>query len=188
MSDPDPRTAAARILNRGGVSAAPMARLPILSIFDDDEYENYDIDMIPPRRRSKLVKALVAEGYRQSSGRRIKDPDGARFEFPRPAALGTDPSRPAADLLGGGGSVLVTPTQALLLYLHRCGDLGAGAVADELRGLVWEQPANLAKVAEWTRPAGRGALFAELRPVLDEAQREGIDLRKRREFRSRLPR
>ena len=94
--------------------------------------------------------------------------------------------RPVARL-AGGAVVLVTPTQALLLYLHRFGD-DAGAIADELTRLVWEQPANLDKVADWAQAAGRGATFARLRQRLEPAQAEGIDLRRRRMFRSKLPR
>ena len=43
----------------------------------------------------------------------------------------------------------MTPTQALLLYLHRFGNDGAPALEDELRRLVWEQPANLDRRETW---------------------------------------
>ena len=192
MSNPDLeyRTEIARVLNRGGVSAAPLRRLALLSIFDDDEYENYDFDLVPPRRRLRIASLLTAAGFRQISGRRLAAPDGgAPVVFPKPGILGSDPSRPAEELLSRGDAViLVTPTQALLLYLHRFGRQSAGALADELAGLVWEQPANLDKVGEWSRAAGLGRAFSRLRGDLNRAQAEGIELRRRRRFRSRLPR
>ena len=179
----------ARRLGAGGVSAAPLDRLDAISIFDDDEYENYDVDLVSPRRRRSIVAVLAEAGFRQRSGSTIEAPDdGKRLVFPRPGILGSDPSQPAGDLLSAGGAVvLVTPTQALLLYLHRFGDDG-DALAGELTRLVWEQPANLDKVADWARAAGRGRTFARLRRRLEPSQAEGIDLRRRRLFRSRLPR
>ncbi len=184
------RVAIARLLNRGGVSAAPMRRLDAISIFDDEEYENYDFDIIPPRRRLRIAAVLTAASFRQTSGSRIEPPeDGKPIVFPKPGILGGDPSRPAGDLLAAGGAVvMVTPTQAMLLYLHRFGHQDAEAIADELTELVWEQPANLDKVRDWTRAAGLGPAFARLRGRLETAQAEGIELRRRQRFRSRLPR
>lgn len=192
MSQPErrQRVEIARLLNRGGVSAAPLRRLNAISIFDDEEYENYDVDLISPRRRRRISAALTAAGFRQTSGSTIEAPEaGLPLVFPKPGILGSDPSRPAADLLSAGHAVvLVTPTQALLLYLHRFGDDPAPALVDELTRLVWEQPANLDKVAEWARAAGLGRTFARLRGRLAESQAEGVDLRRRRVFRSQLPR
>lgn len=192
MTDPtlEYRIEIARILNRGGLSAAPLERLPLLSIFDDDEYENYDLDIVTPRRRSRIAGALKKAGFRQATGRVFQAPGGgAPVVFPKPMGLGSDPSRPAAEVLGQGGSVvLVTPTQAVLLYLHRFGGQGAGALETDLSALVWEQPANLAKVGEWARAAGLGDVYDALKGKLAAAQGEGTDLRKKRLFRSRLPR
>ncbi len=186
----DDRTEIARLLNRGGVSSAPLARLCAVSIFDDEEYENYDVDLVSPRQRLRIAAVLEAAGFRHTSGRVLAAPeDGAPVVFPKPAILGSDPSRPAEELLARGGAVvLVTPTQALLLYLHRFGRQGTEALADELTSLVWEQPANLDKVGEWARAAGLGAAFSALRRRLDDAQAEGVELRRQRRFRSRLPR
>lgn len=184
------RTEITRHLNRGGVSAAPMLRLPLISIFDDEEYENYDFDLISTRRRWRIARLLKAAGFRQTSGRILTPEDGGEpVIYPKPGGLGTDPSRPANDLLGrGGGIVMVTPTQALLLYLHHFGrPHGAAALQEELATLVWEQPANFEKVAQWARPAGLQGVFKELRGALEGPQAEGIALRKRRRFESRLP-
>ncbi len=183
------RVEIARALNRGGVSAAPLARLALVSIFDDDEYENYDIDFVSPRRRLRIAKLLKGAGFRQTSGSSFAAPKGDDpIVLPKPGILGTDPSRPAGELLARGGAVvLVTPTQALLLYLHRFGDR-LPEHAEELRNLVWEQPANLEKVRDWARAAGKDHIFARLRGKLEEAQAEGIELRRARRFRSRLPR
>lgn len=184
----EPRIEIARLLNRGGVSAAPLGRLAAISIFDDEEYENYDFDLVPPSQRLRIAAILTAAGFRQRSGRTFVDPDGGDpVVFPKPGILGSDPSRPAADLLSAGRTtVLVTPTQAILLYLHHDPEL-APPLADELTRLVWEQPANLDKIQEWARAAGRDRAFRRLRGALEDAQAEGVDLRKRRLFRSRLP-
>lgn len=184
------RTGVARLLNRGGVSAAPLRQLAVISIFDDEEYENYDVDFVSPRRRSSIAAVLTGAGFRQISGRTFLAPGGGEpIIFPKPGILGTDPSRPADVLLSQNHSVvLVTPTQALLLYLHHFGHEDASALAGELNALVWEQPANLDKVREWARAAGLGRAFLTLRSELARAQAQGIDLRRRHLFRSRLPR
>ena len=184
------RTEIARLLNRGGVSAAPLRQLAAISIFDDEEYENYDFDLVSPRQRSSIAAVLKEAGFRQVSGRTLLAPNGGKpIVFPKPGILGTDPSRPADVLLSQNHSVvLVTPTQALLLYLHHFGREDASGLREELNALVWEQPANLDKVREWARPAGLGRAFLTLRSELEGAQAEGIDLRRRHLFRSRLPR
>ena len=193
MRSPEPqldyRIAVARLLNGGGVSAAPLRRLSVLSIFDDEEYENYDVDLISPRRRLRIASVLTQAGYRQASGRVFQGSEGAPIVFPKPGVLGSDPSRPAAELLSRGAAVaLVTPTQALLLYLHQFGDEDAEKLWEELTALVWEQPANLDKVSDWARAAGRQRVFLQLRDDLEAAQAEGVELRRRHRFRSRLPR
>lgn len=183
------RIETARHLNRGGVSAAPLSRLPILSIFDDEEYENYDLDAIPPTQRLRLIKILEGAGFRHASGRVLKAPDGgAQLEFPKPSGLGSDPSRPAADLVARGDRVvLVTPTQAILLHLHRWSEADEASVVEELASLVWEQPANLDKIYDWARAAQCEKPFLRMRPQLETAQAEGVSLRKRKRFKSRLP-
>ncbi|MEM7586265.1 MAG: hypothetical protein AAF560_22930 [Acidobacteriota bacterium] len=192
VTEPDlrHRVEIARLLNRGGVSAAPLRRLDVISIYDDDEYENYDFDLVSPRRRLKIAALLTEAGYRQKSGSKIVAPDGGPpVLIPKPGILGSDPSRPAEALLSkGNGVVVATPTQAVLLYLHHFGREDDTAVADELTGLVWEQPANLDKVQDWARAAGLAGTFARLRNRLETSQAEGIDLRRRKRFRSKLPR
>lgn len=189
-ADFESRVAVVRPLNRGGVSAAPLVELPLVSIFDDDEYENYDFDVIPPRRRLKIASLLAEAGYRQTSGRTIESADGSlRLAFPKPGILGSDPSRPVDELLNQADAMtMVTPTQALLLYLRHLPSCPLAELIDELRGLVWEQPANLDKVGDWARAAGQGSRFAAFRPELAQAQAEGIELRRERRFESRLPR
>ncbi len=184
------RTEVARRLNRGGVSAMPLKRLSAVSIIDDEEYENYDLDYVPPHRRLRVAAILAESGFRMSSGRTFEPPGGGgRVVFPKPGILGTDPSKPAAELLAQDDQVvLVTPSQAVLLYLHHFPSESAPNLAQELAALVWEQPANLDKVRDWARAAGQGRLFGRMRPRLEKAQAEGIELRRRRVFESRLPR
>jgi hypothetical protein len=62
----------ATILNRAGVSAAPLSWLLALSIYTGEEYENYDLDLIGPSQRRRLVRALEADGFRSISGTRLQ--------------------------------------------------------------------------------------------------------------------
>lgn len=183
------RVEIARPLNRAKVSAAPLQRLPLVSIFDDEEYENYDFDLIAPLRRLRIGKELKALGFRQVSGSTFESKERAfQVVIPKPGILGSDPSKPAdLQLQKGGAVVLVTPTQALLLYLYRLGPETYPETTEELAHLVWEQPANFEKVAQWARPAGLLGAFSQLRKNLQPYQTEGIDLRRRRKFQSRLP-
>ena len=185
----DERVEIARPLNRAKVSAAPLERLPLVSIFDDEEYENYDFDLITPLRRLRIGKELKALGFRQVSGSTFESKEESyRVVIPKPGILGSDPSKPAErHLRQGGAVVLVTPTQAILLYLYRFGPELAPGITEELGRLVWEQPANFEKSAQWARPAGLLAAFSSLRQQLEPSQTEGIDLRRQRRFRSRLP-
>lgn len=194
MKNQDPssfadRVEIARPLNRGGLSAAPLEHLAAISIFDDEEYENYDFDIITPRRRWRIAKLLKEIGYRQKWGSKLVPLEGGPpVLIPKPGILGSDPSRPAALLLAKAeGIVLTTPTQSLLLYLHHLGAAGIADGTEELSRLVWEQPANLEKVRDWARAAGLDSTFKALRRVLEPAQAEGIELRRQRRFRSRLP-
>ena len=185
MTEP-PATAVARILNRAGVSAAPVSWLRALSIHSGEEYENYDLDLIGPRQRRRLVRALESAGFRSLTGSRLQL-DELIVAFPRPKrTLGTDPAVEARGALRREGElVMMTPTQTLLLALEA--EMGAAPPA-ELEALVYELPANLDKVAQWARAGGRGDQFAALRPGLAAAQKRGTQDRKERSFRSKLPR
>lgn len=190
MTDSDPAVETARLLNRGRISAAPLRRLPVLSIFDDEYYENYDVDVIGPFTRMRIVKILKRAGYRRVTGSILEAPDGGRVVFPKLGILGSDPVRPVEDLLAEGNSiVLLTPTQALLLYLQRYSDEGAEALAPELSDLVFEQPANLEKISDSLRLQELPAqVFQQLGGKLLARQAEGTALRRQRRFHSRLPR
>lgn len=181
-----PEVRIARILNRGYVSAAPISWLSALSIYAGEEYENYDLDLIGPRQRRRLVVALESGGFRSLSGSRLQR-DETVVAFPRPKrTLGTDPAVEARDALRREGEVvMLTPTQTLLLALDA--EIDSGRLG-ELEQLVYEQPANLDKVAQWARAAGRGERFAAVRGELAAAQKRGIEDRRARNFRSQLPR
>ncbi|MEM7164180.1 MAG: hypothetical protein AAF581_01875 [Planctomycetota bacterium] len=186
----EPAVETARLLNRGDISAAPLRRLPVISIFDDEHYENYDVDVIGPFSRRRIVKVLERAGYRLARGTILEAPDGPQVVFPKLGILGSDPVRPVEDLLAQGGSiVLVTPTQALLLYFQRYSEEGADSLAPELGDLVFEQPANLDKICDRLRRQELPArVFQQLGGQLAARQAEGTALRRDRRFRSRLPR
>jgi hypothetical protein len=179
----------ARWLNAGRLSAAPCPWLSAISVFVDEEYENYDYDVIGPRARKRIREVLVEHDYRQISGRVFEGPQG-RIEFPRPTrSLASDP---AAELEGvverAASAVFTTPTQVLLATWRREGPRLSPARQEDLVALVHEQPANLDKVRDWLRRTDCQADFQGLRSRLQTAQEEGFQLRRRGEFRSRLPR
>lgn len=177
----------ARCLDRKGLSAVPVPRLSVISFYDDDFYENYDVDLLSPRRRLAIAAALAEVGIRLVSGRGFESADGSvNLRIPRLGLLGGDPLRPVREMFSDSGVVgLLTPTQTLLLYLERCRDRLDAQAGDELVGLVREQPANLDRVAQWTRRTEQGVGFRRLRPRLEAAQAAGIELRRRRHVRSR---
>jgi hypothetical protein len=175
-------------LNRAGLSAAPCQWLRAISVFVDEEYENYDYDLIGPRDRLRIAGVLEEHGYRQLTGREFEGPTGT-IEFPRPSrTLASDPASELERVLDlGADAVFATPTQIVLTTWRRDGPELADSRRSELLALVREQPANLDKVRDWLRRTDRGPDFELLRPQLLAAQREGFEQRRKGTFRSRLP-
>jgi hypothetical protein len=184
----NPESEIARLLNHRGMSAVPCPWLSAISIFVDEEYENYDYDMIGPRARRSVIDILSAGGYRLASGNVLAGPFG-RLEFPRPTrALGADPAAEFERVIDGPADVgFGTPTQILLATWRLEGPELSPKRRDDLLALVYEQPANLDKIADWLRRTDRLPDFRALLPRLQARQQEGTSLRKRGAFRSRLP-
>jgi hypothetical protein len=176
-------------LNRAGLSAAPCHWLRAISVFVDEEYENFDYDLIGPRDRRRIARVLGEHGFRQRTGRKFEGPMGT-IEFPRPSrTLASDPASELEQALDrGAGTVFATPTQILLATWRREGPELTNSRRSELLALVREQPANLEKVRDWLRRTDRRPDFELLRPQLVAAQREGFEQRRKGTFRSRLPR
>jgi hypothetical protein len=176
-------------LNQGGVSAVPCSWLTAVSIFVDEEYENFDYDMIGPRVRLRIARVLEEHGFRQRTGREFEGPLG-KIEFPRPTrTLASDPASELEDLLDRGSrAVFATPTQILLATWRREGpSLSEERLLDVL-ALVREQPANLEKIRDWLRRSDLGSDFERVLPQLETAQREGFEQRRKSASRSQLPR
>ena len=178
----------ARWLNREKLSAAPCAWLSAISIFVDEDYENFDYDIIGPRARKTVARVLGKHGFRQASGRVFESRD-ARIEFPHPTrSLASDPAAELEAILERGtAAAFATPTQVLLATWRREGPRLSDARQEDLIALVREQPANLDKVRDWLRRTECAADFARCRTRLVAAQEEGSEQRRRGEFRSRLP-
>jgi hypothetical protein len=176
-------------LNQGGMSAVPCTWLKAVSIFVDEEYENYDYDMIGPRDRFRIARVLKEHGYRQLTGRVFEGPRG-KIEFPRPPrTLASDPASELEQVLDrGSGAAIATPTQILLATWRREGPSLSEARRLELLALVREQPANLDKIREWLRRTDHGPDFDLVLPQLETAQREGFEQRRKGAYRSQLPR
>jgi len=176
-------------LNPEGVSAAPCGWLSAISIFVDERYENYDYDLIGPRARRRISQVLQDHGLRQLNGRVFESAKG-RVEFPRPSrTLATDPAEEFERVLDRGSAIaFATPTQVLLTTWRREGPRLPEARQSDLVELVREQPANLDKVRDWLRRTESATDFQRCRPELEAAQEDGIELRRRGMFQSRLPR
>jgi len=187
-----------RELHRQGLSLFPLSMLNAVSVYVDDVYENYDYDIVTPGQREKLVRLLKRQGFRQVTGRVITSADkSVLFELPKPNfTLGDDPASQAQKLIAKSRStVVITPTQALLIYFKRfkaqIRDELAGnsskPVITELVDLVYEQPANLDKVREWLGPSGLTDVFISLKYDLRDSQQAGITARREYNFESRIP-
>ena len=180
----------ARWLNGQGISAAPCTWLSAISIFVDEDYENYDYDIIGPRARRGIARVLQAHGFRRLTGRAFAEPKAGRIEFPRPTR--TLASDPVAELVTAldhqADAVFATPTQILLLTWRREGPELSSRRSADLVALVREQPANIDKVGNWLRRTALEPGFRQLEPTLRQAQDEGTELRRRGRFRSQLPR
>lgn len=184
-------------VNSGGLSLFPLSRFNAVSLFTSDYYENYDYDIVLPGQRSKLVSILKKFDFKQTSGRVITNREKTMtFEFARPNfTLGDDPAEKTARLIKKSDSIIViTPTQALLIYMKEFYDEmklekqseTSAPLSNELTALLYEQPANLDKVREWLTPSARDDLFVSLKRQFRQAQQQGIDDRKEFRFKSRI--
>lgn len=187
-------------INSKGLSFFPLSKLNAVSIYTADYYENYDYDIVLPGQRDKLVKILKQFDFKQVSGRVITNKDRTTtFEFVKPNfTLGDDPAKKTADLLRdrllkkSNSLIVITPTQALLIYLKQFYDLinlelagdSNTPIIKELTALLYEQPANLDKVREWLAPGGKEDIFISLKLKLRQAQQNGIDDRRDYNFKS----
>jgi hypothetical protein len=179
----------ARALNAAEVSAAPIDPLRAVSIYTDDEYENYDLDVIGPRQRLKLIDALRAAGFEHVSGSELRHGD-LRLRFPRTVGiLGADPVGPARSLVEEGGAIaLLTPTQVALLLIGGAGDEAEGTAGQLLADLAFEQPLNIGKIVQWAHRRGTLGAFNAMREEIEARQAAGIAARRAGTFRSGLPR
>ncbi|MGB5161182.1 MAG: CRISPR-associated endonuclease Cas2 [Thermoanaerobaculia bacterium] len=178
-----------RWLNQSRLSAAPCPWLSAVSIFVDERYENYDYDIIGPRARLRIAKVLLDHDFRQLSGRVFEGPLG-RIEFPQPSrSLATDPSEELERVVDRSvGGVFATPTQIVLTTWRREGPEIAPSRQQDLLKLVREQPANLGKIRDWLRRTPSRADFQRIRSRLEAAQEDGLQQRRRGNFRTQLPR
>jgi hypothetical protein len=137
----------------------------------------------------RMIKILEKHGFRQASGN-VLDGTAGRLEFPRPTrSLSSDPAEELERALErSSGAVFATPTQVLLVTCKGEGLQLSPTRKNELISLVWEQPANLEKVAGWLRRSSCYPAFQDLAPRLLAAQEDGSEQRRRGVFRSRLPR
>lgn len=184
-------------LNKNGLGVFPLSKIKAVSIYTTDFYENYDYDIVLPNQRDKLVKLLNKNGFKQTSGRIIQNQDKTIvFEFPKPNfTLGDDPVSQTEKLIDNSTSyIVVTPTQALLIYLKRfyqhiiieLNQQEDAPIITELLDLLYDQPANLDKVREWLGPTNQTDVFILLKQKFRDSQRQGITDRLEYAYKSRI--
>ena len=181
MAGTDLATDVARTLRDSEISAHPCPWLGAVSILVDDFYENFDYDLIGPKARLAIARALENGGFRQRSGR-VFDGESGHVEFPRPTrTLSSDPSGEFETLLERPNTVaLATPTQIVLTTWRRHGPTLSPDLLAELRQLVFHQPANFSKIWGWLRRTESAESFKNAHPALAAAQADGIEARTRR--------
>lgn len=117
-------------------------QFPMIAIFDDIEFERSDIDLVPPKARQTIIKALkkssdfdIASNYINCLGHAVK------FSAP-PRSIST----PLSDMLQTEPNtiLIVTPTQ---LAAHLCDQLqSSNQLEEELTLLIKQLPINLRKL------------------------------------------
>jgi hypothetical protein len=175
----------ARTLRRRHVIAHPCPWLQAVSVFVDEQYDNFDYDIIGPRARLKIAAALKELGFDQKSGRRFEKGDDV-VEFPPPTrTLASDPGIEfERTMQRAPGAVLATPTQILLTTWRHEGPVLAEHRRNALLDLVFEQPANLDKVHDWLRRTDSALDFRRFKPALAARQAEGTQRRRQGRMRS----
>jgi hypothetical protein len=170
----------ADVLRDADVAAHPCPWIGAVSIFVDEYYENFDYDIVGPKARLAIARALEARGYRQRSGR-IFEGDAGRVEFPKPSrTLSSDPAGELELVLQRPRTIaLATPTQVVLTTWRRDGPNISDDRLDDLQRLIVNQPANLDKVWDWLRRTDTAESFKLAHPTLAAAQAEGVEQRRR---------
>ncbi|MEZ4651252.1 MAG: hypothetical protein R3E97_21165 [Candidatus Eisenbacteria bacterium] len=179
----------ARALNRAGISAFPLRSIPAISIETPPEYA-VDTDVVGPRRRNMIRRALRSAGYYpHDDGLLAADGWPALLEYPMPPeTFGECPTGVIERIVSHAGRIaLLLPTQAVLLLLRRNAGRIEPPLQQELLHLVWEQSVDLTNVSLWAGAIGYHRLLVVL-PALRARQYQGIELRRRGEFDSLLPR
>ncbi|MCA9754310.1 MAG: hypothetical protein KDA27_00800 [Candidatus Eisenbacteria bacterium] len=179
----------ARALNRAGISAFPLRSIPALSIETPPEYASGD-EIVGPARRRTIRSALRSAGYYTSeNGLLAADGWPALLEHPAPPDTFSEYPTTAIERIVGQSAriALLRPTQAVLLLLRKNSGRIEPPLQQELLHLVWEQSVDLTNVSLWAGAMGYRRLFVVL-PALRARQCQGIELRRRGEFDSLLPR
>lgn len=136
--------AIASSLKKFSLRAMPVTGTPLISVFDDVFFENYDYDIISGPDRARIQHALKAEGWKQKSSRAfIKDK--TRCGLAKPShTLGCNPADKVIDALDEFDFLVVTPTQAVLVMAAQ----GPWRL-DQLAELAFLQGYNVDKVRQW---------------------------------------
>ncbi|BBM84855.1 hypothetical protein [Candidatus Uabimicrobium amorphum] len=169
-----------QVLRDGLINAYAVEGLPIISIYCDDFYENYDYDIIAPKERKKLAKIFEELKMKRRSSRYYTYED-TDICHPKPTrTLGGNPiDEVVRELQRENRIILATPTQAILSTLLYCHQGHIQIDLEDIYRLVYVQPANLDKIQQWSVHEGYSHLFKPLRHRCTAIQRVVFARRKK---------
>lgn len=165
-------------LQRRKVDVFPLIPFSVLSVFDDVFFENYDYDIIQPKRRKQLANALKEMGFEQISGRVFSD-NKTKIGIPKSAPnLSTSLIEDIDETSKQCDFTLLTPTQAIAWMVFTAKKSQKSESHDLVLNLLKEHPANIEKLRDFARQEGFESWYDANRKELLEARKIGAEKKK----------
>lgn len=148
-------------LEKAGFSAV-LTGGAVVSIYSENEYASFDLDIISNASRNALDRTMDDLGFTRGTGRHYEHPDSQLMvEFPRgPVQIGNQtPKRFARRHTTQGVLCLLTPTDAikdrLASYIH----WNDPQALDQAAAIARRQQFNPQAVRQFCRQEGRATAF-----------------------------
>ena len=148
-------------LERAGFTAV-LTGGAVVSIYSENEYASFDLDIISNASRAALDRTMNDLGFSRGAGRHYEHPDSQLMvEFPRgPVQIGQKtPKRFARRQTTQGVLCLLTPSDAikdrLASYIH----WNDPQALEQAAAIARRQPFNAQAVRRFCRQEGRAAAF-----------------------------
>ncbi len=157
------------------VEVIPSQRL--LSVIDDDWYENYEYDIVSKSQRDLMNAFLLKRGFKQKSGRVfLQEELGLIIEYAKPTGtLGANPADETLQVVKKNSSwTICTPTQAVLVLISKMTAETQMQTLKQIQELVQKQSANLDKIGDWVAEYGHEKFYRENKSELLRLQKEAM--------------